>query len=89
MMTDKHATSSPIPSKSSRRKKVSRSKSADDATPAYLVSVQEETSDIFAVKGNHPLERIVADVDENFETQVKIDLPDTSILQVRDLQATL
>ena len=56
---------------------------SDDATPAYLVSVQEETSDIFAIKGNHPLERIVADVDENFETQVKIDLPVSYVRFIR------
>ncbi len=44
-----------------------------DSTPAFQVSIQEENSEIFAVKGPQPLARIVAEPTENFAPDVHID----------------
>ena len=43
-----------------------------DSTPAFQVSIQEENSEIFAVKGPQPLARIVAAPTENFAPDVHI-----------------
>ena len=44
-----------------------------DSTPAFQVSIQEENSEIFAVKGPQPLVRVVAEPTENFAPDVHID----------------
>ena len=44
-----------------------------DSTPAFQVSIQEENSEVFAVKGPQPLARIVAEPTENFAPDVHID----------------
>ena len=46
-----------------------------DFVPAFQISMQEETSEIFEQMGPVPLERIVADIRNNFEDQVAIDFP--------------
>lgn len=43
-----------------------------DSTPAFQVSIQEENSEIFAVKGPQPLARVVAAPTENFAPDVHI-----------------
>ena len=43
-----------------------------DSTPAFQVSIQEENSEVFAVKGPQPLARIVAAPTENFAPDVHI-----------------
>ena len=43
-----------------------------DSTPAFQISIQEENSDIFAIKGPLPLARIVAEPTQNFAHDVRI-----------------
>ena len=43
-----------------------------DSTPAFQVSIQEENSEIFAIKGPLPLARIVAEPTQNFAPDVRI-----------------
>ena len=43
-----------------------------DSTPAFQISIQEENSDIFAIKGPLPLARIVAEPTQNFAPDVHI-----------------
>ncbi len=43
-----------------------------DSTPAFQISIQEENSEIFAIKGPLPLARIVAEPTQNFAPDVLI-----------------
>ena len=43
-----------------------------DSTPAFQISIQEENSEIFAIKGPLPLARIVAEPTQNFAPDVRI-----------------
>ena len=43
-----------------------------DSTPAFQISIQEENSEIFAIKGPLPLARIVAEPTQNFAPDVHI-----------------
>ena len=43
-----------------------------DSTPAFQISIQEENSEIFAIKGPLPLTRIVAEPTQNFAPDVRI-----------------
>ena len=43
-----------------------------DSTPAFQISIQEENSEIFAIKGPLPLARIVAEPTQNFAHDVRI-----------------
>jgi len=46
-----------------------------DATPAFQVSLQEENSDIFGIKGGLALERVVAEPRENLASDVQVNFP--------------
>lgn len=46
-----------------------------DATPAFQVSLQKESSDLFGVKGGWPLEKIIGERQENFAPDVHIEFP--------------
>ncbi|MEE3233354.1 MAG: hypothetical protein VX294_04245 [Candidatus Latescibacterota bacterium] len=46
-----------------------------DATPAFQISLQEENSEIFGIKGGLALERVVAEPRENLVSDVRVDFP--------------
>ncbi len=46
-----------------------------DATPAFQISLQQENSDLFGVKGGWPLEKIIADRQENLAPDVLVEFP--------------
>ena len=43
-----------------------------DSTPAFQISIQEENSELFAIKGPLPLARIVAEPAQNFAPDVRV-----------------
>ena len=46
-----------------------------DATPAFQVSLQEESSDLFSVKGGWALEKVIGERRENLSPDVRIEFP--------------
>ena len=54
-----------------------------DPVPAFEVSIAAETSDIFAQKGYHRLNTLIADVPVNFDPEVGIDFPQQYVRFVR------
>lgn len=48
---------------------------AEDFVPAYQVSIQEQTSEVFDQPGPIPLATVVADERENLDPEVRIDFP--------------
>lgn len=46
-----------------------------DATPAFQVSLQEESSDLFGVKGGWALEKVIGERRENLSPDVRIEFP--------------
>jgi hypothetical protein len=55
----------------------------EDAVPAYQVSIQEENSELFDQKGPLPLEKVIAEVGENFNADVRIRFPRQYVRFVR------
>jgi hypothetical protein len=46
-----------------------------DATPAFQISLQEESSDLFGVKGGWPLEKVIGERQENLAYDVRVEFP--------------
>ena len=54
-----------------------------DVVPGFQVSVQAEDSEIFAVKGPHPLDQVVSEVLENLKAEVRVEFPSQYVRFIR------